>query len=485
MLLAIDVFSGIGGISLALKNFVKTIQYCEIDSYCQCVLVDRMKEGLLDKASIHSNIRTLHVSESLAPNIIVGGFPCQDVSCIGLQKGVADGERSGLFYEIIRLVDECPTIKYVFLENVANILNCGLQEVLEEFKKRDFELQWLVRSANALGAPHVRARWFCLAVKQNYSNEEEIDAILNAQTDRQSFDWSIAPSEAHITFKPHVKEDPSYDSNWIQRCQCLGNSVVPDVVRGAFIELCTLHKNRKQLYDCLNTYAQSSSTMMYPYPEACVLYTNLGQYIELPKSKAFAPNNIASLDIVVDDKKVTLNNLPTPRRGVTHASTSTERSIRDLPSVLVNNLQTKEYVKNIFPSMRDEDIHSSVVPNVHYIEWMMGFPKDWTKTVDYVKKRKQNTVITTNIIDDGVNDDVVVSDTNKSEKVKSKRTGRNGMHIFMREHPGKDVKAISTLWRNLPIEDKNKCSQQAKKECQIHKDNIRIQCVEAMENEQQ
>lgn len=48
----LDLFSGIGGITLALKEFVKTVAYCEIDPYCQSVLLSRMQEGNLPKAPI-------------------------------------------------------------------------------------------------------------------------------------------------------------------------------------------------------------------------------------------------------------------------------------------------------------------------------------------------------------------------------------------------------------------------------------------------
>jgi len=45
----IDFFAGIGGISLALKEWVKPIAYCEIDPYCQAVLLSRMHNKHVDK----------------------------------------------------------------------------------------------------------------------------------------------------------------------------------------------------------------------------------------------------------------------------------------------------------------------------------------------------------------------------------------------------------------------------------------------------
>lgn len=123
-LLAIDVFSGIGGLSVALAPFVTTVLYCEQNKYCQQVLTERMRDNLIDKAPIHNDICSLHLPSVQQPTVLCGGFPCTDISVIGLKKGIADDTRSGLFLEMMRLVDENPSIGVVFLENVSNIVKC-------------------------------------------------------------------------------------------------------------------------------------------------------------------------------------------------------------------------------------------------------------------------------------------------------------------------------------------------------------------------
>ena len=80
MLRGLDLFSGIGGISLALKDWVRPIAYCEIDPYCQSILLQRMQEGNLPKAPIWDDIRTLtnegiREAVSVDVDIIYGGFP--------------------------------------------------------------------------------------------------------------------------------------------------------------------------------------------------------------------------------------------------------------------------------------------------------------------------------------------------------------------------------------------------------------------------
>ena len=66
-----DLFSGIGGLSLALEPWVRTVAYCEQDRYAQAVLLSRMHDGLLHRAPIWDDVRTLDstsLSEMLAWN---------------------------------------------------------------------------------------------------------------------------------------------------------------------------------------------------------------------------------------------------------------------------------------------------------------------------------------------------------------------------------------------------------------------------------
>ena len=157
----LDLFSGIGGIGLALEPWVRTVAYCERDQYAQSVLLSRMQSGDIDRAPIWDDVTTLR-GEMLPPiGIIFGGFPCQDLSVAGRGKGLA-GERSGLFFEIIRLVKEIKPA-FVFLENVPAIRTRGLSEVVNAFTEIGYDCRWTCISASDVGAPHKRERWFLLA----------------------------------------------------------------------------------------------------------------------------------------------------------------------------------------------------------------------------------------------------------------------------------------------------------------------------------
>jgi DNA (cytosine-5)-methyltransferase 1 len=161
MLNGLDLFSGIGGLSIALGEWVRPIAYCENDCYAQGVLLSRMAAGDIPRAPIWDDVRTLKGQDLPQIDILYGGFPCQDISVAGNGKGL-EGERSGLFFEIVRLAQEIRP-KFLFLENSPAIRTRGLDRVGKELARLGYDCRWGIVSAEEMGAPHERARWFLLA----------------------------------------------------------------------------------------------------------------------------------------------------------------------------------------------------------------------------------------------------------------------------------------------------------------------------------
>lgn len=157
----LDLFSGIGGLTIGLGKYIRPITYCEYDRYCQSELLSRMRNKTLPTAPIWDDVRTLS-SRYIPPiDIIYGGFPCQDISVAGTGKGLA-GERSGLFFEILRLSKEIRP-KFIFLENVPAIRTRGASRVGKELASLGYDCRWDTLSAAEIGAHHKRERWFLLA----------------------------------------------------------------------------------------------------------------------------------------------------------------------------------------------------------------------------------------------------------------------------------------------------------------------------------
>lgn len=165
-LYGLDLFSGYGGITLGLSTWVRPIAYCEIDPYARSILLSRMSQGALPIAPVWDDVQTLGRNDlPIRPNIIYGGFPCQDLSAAGLGAGL-EGKRSGLFYEIARLTKELNP-QFVFLENVTAIRTRGLSSVVGTLTEMGYDCRWTCISAASVGAPHKRERWFLLASNTN------------------------------------------------------------------------------------------------------------------------------------------------------------------------------------------------------------------------------------------------------------------------------------------------------------------------------
>lgn len=157
----LDLFSGIGGLTKALDGYVIPIAYCEIEPYARGVLLSRQSKGEIPYAPIWDDVTTLRGTDLPPIDIIYGGFPCQDISVAGRGAGLA-GERSGLFFEIVRLAKEIKP-KFIFLENVPNIRTKGLGRVVRELADLGYDCRWGALSASDVGANHKRERWFLLA----------------------------------------------------------------------------------------------------------------------------------------------------------------------------------------------------------------------------------------------------------------------------------------------------------------------------------
>ena len=159
----LDTFSGIGGFSYAAEKLVggfETTQFVENDSYCQKVLNKHWPN-----VPIHDDIRTF-TAEPFQYDVVCGGFPCQDISTAGRGKGITEETRSGLFFELMRVI-RMVRPKYVVMENVAAILNNGLDIVLAELSEAGFDAEWAIIPASSVGACHKRSRWWLVA----YSND--------------------------------------------------------------------------------------------------------------------------------------------------------------------------------------------------------------------------------------------------------------------------------------------------------------------------
>ena len=179
----LDLFSGIGGFSYAAERIVggyETTQFVEIDSYCQSVLRKNFPN-----TPIHDDIKTFSAKPGQF-DVFTIGFPCQDLSVAGRQRGINDETRSGLFYESIRLLREVRP-RFALFENVRNLLSHEkgetFQEVLFQIAKAGYDAEWSIISAKDLGACHLRERiWIVAYSKSQSSNGTKFKPFFNKES---------------------------------------------------------------------------------------------------------------------------------------------------------------------------------------------------------------------------------------------------------------------------------------------------------------
>lgn len=159
-----SLFSGIGGLELGLEScgLGPVVWQADSDAHARAVLATHWP-------AVHRYNDVREINETAPrPDIICGGFPCQDISLAGKGAGI-DGERSGLWSEFARIIRALrPAV--VFVENVAALANRGLNRVLGDLATLGFDAEWDVFRASDVGAPHRRERLFLLA----YSDRERV-----------------------------------------------------------------------------------------------------------------------------------------------------------------------------------------------------------------------------------------------------------------------------------------------------------------------
>lgn len=183
----IDLFAGIGGFSLGFENAgIDTLAHVEIDEKCKGVLRNHWGDHL-----IFSDVCEVGKHNLPYADIITFGSPCQDLSIAGKRKGFADGTRSNLFFEAVRIIREIEP-RYAVWENVPGALSShdgrDFQSVIESLLDTDIpmpksgrwassgmvrtgqkEVAWRILDAQYFGVAQRRRRVFLIYCAGNGS----------------------------------------------------------------------------------------------------------------------------------------------------------------------------------------------------------------------------------------------------------------------------------------------------------------------------
>lgn len=161
----LDLFSAAaGGWSLGMHRAgFQTIAACEVVDWRRA-LYSVNNPGV----PVYEDVTTLTAERLIRdgvglPDIVVGSPPCQDISPANTRGKGVDGERSGLYFEAIRLIDECRPRWYA-LENSANLRTRGADRVIDALAEIGYTCWPFVVSAGNIGANHERKRSWLIGI---------------------------------------------------------------------------------------------------------------------------------------------------------------------------------------------------------------------------------------------------------------------------------------------------------------------------------
>ena len=186
----LHLFAGAGGGILGgILLGHTTVCAVEIEPYCRKVLLQRQRDGILPKFPIWDNVCTFDGKPWRGKvDIVCGGFPCQDISSAGGGAGIEEGTRSGLWYQMARIISEIRP-RFVFIENSPLLRKRGLNKVLRSLAEMGYDARWGVLGARDVGGPHRRDRCWILA---SYTNCDRLQKNTNEDElcGKTTNDWS-------------------------------------------------------------------------------------------------------------------------------------------------------------------------------------------------------------------------------------------------------------------------------------------------------
>lgn len=160
----VELFAGIGGFSCGFERAgVRTVAAVEIDPAARSVFAKHFPGAVL-----FDDVREVSGDDLRATGfvpergVITAGWPCQDISRAGRESGLT-GERSGLFYEVVRLLEELSP-RWFVLENVPRLLSINggrdMGAVVGALADCGYGFAYRVLDASGFGVAQKRRRVF-------------------------------------------------------------------------------------------------------------------------------------------------------------------------------------------------------------------------------------------------------------------------------------------------------------------------------------
>ena len=160
MLRVVELFAGIGSPRMALT--LAGIPH-------EVVAISEINRHAIDSyLSIYGETRNLgdisEVERLPECDLLTYGFPCQDLSLAGSRKGMGEGTRSGLVWEVMRLLEVSPRPRWLLMENVPQVVTSPLWgELIKRLESMGYRNQWAKIDSSHFGSPQKRVRVFMVS----------------------------------------------------------------------------------------------------------------------------------------------------------------------------------------------------------------------------------------------------------------------------------------------------------------------------------
>ena len=229
-----SLFSGIGGFDLGLERAGHEIVWqVENDAYCRKVLAKHWPD-----VPCYEDVHDVGAHNLEEVDVICGGFPCQDISSLNAAKAGIGGDKSGLWAEYARILGELRP-RIVLVENVADIIHRGLDQVLADLAALGYDAEWETLPARAFGAPisgEGRDRVFVVADSNGggcfgarIPRRPRGGLVGGASGDGVAQRGIPRATSGHWATEPNVGRVAHGVPNRVDRLRGLGNAIVPQV----------------------------------------------------------------------------------------------------------------------------------------------------------------------------------------------------------------------------------------------------------------
>ena len=239
----ISMFSGCGGLDLGFlgnfnflgrtyeKNFFKIIWANELNP-AACKTYKKNFDSNIIEGDINEKISEIPQNA----DVIIGGFPCQDISINGKMRGI-DGKRSSLYKFMVQAVEKVKPKVFV-VENVGGLLlkknQNSFEKILSDFKNLDYNLHYQLYHAEDYGVPQTRERIFIVGTRKDFPKfippvptnifpitaKEALSDLENLKEDKNfSHIWSKANVSGEQGNRKLIATRPGYTI----RAECHGN----------------------------------------------------------------------------------------------------------------------------------------------------------------------------------------------------------------------------------------------------------------------